>query len=52
VPFFPWTPLAAVLTSAYLMLQLPALTWRRFVVWLVIGLVIYFGYSVRRSRLN
>jgi basic amino acid/polyamine antiporter, APA family len=30
----------------------PWKTWRRFVVWLVIGLVIYYFYGFRRSRLN
>ena len=34
------------------MLSLPVLTWIRFVVWLAIGLVIYFLYSVRHSRLR
>jgi preprotein translocase subunit SecG len=35
-----------------LMLSLPVLTWIRFFVWLVIGLVIYFLYSVRHSKLQ
>jgi APA family basic amino acid/polyamine antiporter len=35
-----------------LMLSLPVLTWIRFFVWLAIGLVIYFLYSVRHSRLR
>jgi len=35
-----------------LMLSLPVLTWIRFFVWLVIGLVIYFLYSVRHSKLR
>ena len=34
-----------------LMLQLPHIAWYRFVGWLVIGLVIYFAYGVRTSRL-
>ncbi len=49
-PLVPWVPLGAILTSGYLMMKLPALTWIRFVVWLAIGLAIYFGYGVRRSR--
>jgi APA family basic amino acid/polyamine antiporter len=51
-PFVPWVPLAAVVMCLYLMLQLPALTWWRFVLWLAGGLVIYFSYSVRHSRLR
>jgi APA family basic amino acid/polyamine antiporter len=34
------------------MLSLPVMTWIRFVVWLAIGLVIYFLYSVRHSKLR
>jgi len=33
------------------MVKLPALTWERFVIWLVVGLGIYFLYGKRRSRL-
>jgi basic amino acid/polyamine antiporter, APA family len=51
VPLFPWVPLGAVATSGYLMFQLPKVTWVRFVVWLFVGLIIYFSYSVWRSRL-
>jgi basic amino acid/polyamine antiporter, APA family len=52
VPFYPWVPLGAVLTSGYLMLALPPLTWARFFVWLALGLIVYFGYGIRRSRLG
>ena len=34
------------------MLSLPVLTWIRFVVWLILGLFIYFFYSVSHSRLR
>jgi APA family basic amino acid/polyamine antiporter len=50
-PWVPWVPLLGVLSCGYLMLQLPWLTWVRFVVWLFLGLVIYFFYSLDRSRL-
>jgi APA family basic amino acid/polyamine antiporter len=42
----------AVLASFYLMLNLPAATWLRFVIWMVIGFVVYFLYGQRNSRLN
>ncbi len=50
-PGVPVVPVLAVLASFYLMLNLPAATWIRFVVWMVIGLVVYFAYGARRSRL-
>jgi APA family basic amino acid/polyamine antiporter len=34
------------------MLSLPVMTWIRFVVWLAIGLLIYFLYSVRHSKIR
>jgi len=52
VPFVPVFPILGVLLCVVLMLSLPVMTWIRFVVWLVIGLVIYFLYSVRHSNLR
>jgi basic amino acid/polyamine antiporter, APA family len=34
------------------MLQLPMLTWIRFGVWLALGMVVYFLYGVRHSRVR
>jgi len=54
-PFMtPWSPLIpalGVISCGILMFALPSTTWVRFVVWLAIGLVIYFSYSIRHSRL-
>ena len=44
-------PLGA-LSALYLMYSLPPTTWIRLLVWFVIGLVIYFGYSIRHSKLR
>src|SRR6476659_1835741 len=52
VPFVPIFPLLGVLMCLALMLSLPVMTWIRFVVWLGIGLLIYFLYSVRHSKLR
>ncbi|MFJ8309503.1 MULTISPECIES: amino acid permease [unclassified Streptomyces] len=49
-PLVPWVPAAAVAASLWLMLNLPAETWIRFAVWMVIGVVIYFAYGRRHSR--
>jgi APA family basic amino acid/polyamine antiporter len=51
-PFVPWVPLFAVIMCTYLMVQLPRVTWERFVIWLAIGLLIYFIYGVRHSILQ
>ena len=51
-PLVPLIPLGAVVSCAYLMLQLPLATWIRFVVWLAIGLIFYFLYGVHRSKLR
>ena len=48
----PLVPAFGVLASAFLMFQLHWETWPRFGVWLVIGLVIYFGYGRRHSLMN
>ena len=50
VPLSPVLPIIGILFCLYLMSQLPLTTWVRFVVWLVIGLAIYFLYSRRHSR--
>jgi basic amino acid/polyamine antiporter, APA family len=43
---------AGAATSIFLMFGLPADTWVRLAVWLVIGLAIYFSYGVRHSRIT
>jgi len=52
VPMVPLFPLLGVLLCFILMLSLPLETWGRFVIWLGIGLCIYFLYSVRHSKLG
>src|SRR5437764_7956991 len=52
VPFVPVFPILGILLCLVLMLSLPVMTWIRFVVWLAIGLLIYFLYSVRHSKLR
>jgi APA family basic amino acid/polyamine antiporter len=51
-PWVPFVPLASIVTCVFLMIQLPRITWLRFVVWLAIGLVLYFLYGFRHSRLK
>jgi APA family basic amino acid/polyamine antiporter len=51
-PLVPWVPLLAILSCGYLMAELPRITWIRFVLWLAVGLVFYYLYGFRHSRLN
>ena len=43
-------PLGAI-SALYLMISLPERTWIRLLIWFVIGMFIYFGYGVHKSRL-
>jgi APA family basic amino acid/polyamine antiporter len=45
-------PVLGLLTNLYLMAQLGITNWMRFGIWLVIGLVIYFSFGIRKSRLK
>jgi basic amino acid/polyamine antiporter, APA family len=45
-------PAFGVLSSLFLILQLQWQTWVRFLIWLVIGLVIYFAYGRKHSLLS
>jgi APA family basic amino acid/polyamine antiporter len=51
-PLMPVLPIAGAIACFALMTFLPGVTWIRFVVWTALGVAIYFGYSMRRSRLN
>ena len=52
VPFVPVFPLIGAALCIWLMTYLPADTWWRFGIWLVVGLVVYFAYGRARSRLR
>jgi APA family basic amino acid/polyamine antiporter len=48
---FSTLPVAGILTNLYLMTELGSSNWLIFVIWLAIGLVIYFSYGYRKSKL-
>ena len=52
VPFGPVVPVLGVVTCFAIMAALDGLTWIRLMVWLLLGLVVYFGYGRRHSRLQ
>ena len=47
VPFVPVFPIIGTLLCIYLMIDLPLDTWGRFLIWMALGLVIYFIYGMR-----
>jgi len=51
-PGVPLLPIAAIIACVWLMLNLTALTWIRFLIWMAIGVVIYFLYGRRHSLLG
>lgn len=52
VPFVPLVPILAVLSCLWLMLNLSVETWLRFIVWMALGIVIYFAYGRRHSMMG
>src|SRR5580698_9909479 len=50
VPFVPLLPGLSIVCCLILMMGLPLLTWIRFIVWLAIGLVVYFVYSRHQTE--
>jgi APA family basic amino acid/polyamine antiporter len=51
-PLSPFLPAIGIVLCGYLMKSLPLVTWYRFLAWLVLGLIIYFGYSSRKSLIG
>ena len=49
-PFVPWVPLAGTLACIIQMIALPGVTWVQFIIWMILGCFIYFGYSVKHSK--
>ena len=51
-PLVPLVPILGILSAVYLMSRLTLVTWTVMIVWLLIGLVIYFGYSMKHSKVQ
>jgi APA family basic amino acid/polyamine antiporter len=51
-PLVPFVPLAGIGACLYLMLGLPVDTWARLIVWMVLGIAIYFFYGRRHSKVQ
>src|SRR5712675_1709299 len=50
VPMVPWFPLISIILCGGLMTGLTVITWLRFIIWLILGLLIYLFYSRHRSE--
>ena len=51
-PLVPLVPILGIVSALYLMTRLARITWIVMIVWLLIGLVIYFTYSVKHSKVQ
>ena len=52
VPLYPALPVISGLLCLFMMTQLSKETWLASLAWFVLGLIIYFGYGIRHSRMN
>jgi basic amino acid/polyamine antiporter, APA family len=52
MPMVPLLPALSALVAFVLMLGLPRATWERLIIWMAVGIVFYFAYGYRRSRLR
>jgi APA family basic amino acid/polyamine antiporter len=51
-PLVPWIPLLGILFNGYMMYKLGWINWARLLIWLVVGLVVYFAYGSKHSRVR
>lgn len=51
-PFVPVLPILGVIVCLLLMAGLPVESWERLAIWLALGLIIYFAYGLKNSKLN
>ena len=52
ITIYAFDPLLGILTCGYMMYNLPLSTWTRLLLWMAVGLLIYFSYSKSHSRIG
>jgi APA family basic amino acid/polyamine antiporter len=51
-PWVPVVPILGILFNGYMMYKLGWINWARLIIWLIIGLIVYFTYSVKHSKVR
>lgn len=51
-PLMPVIPLLGVISCAWLIMHLNPVTWWRFIIWMILGFMVYFNYSRKHSKLH
>ena len=51
-PWVPLVPILGVISNGYMMYKLGWVNWARLIIWLAIGLVVYFSYGQKHSRVQ
>ena len=51
-PLVPLVPILGIISAVFLMSRLPLITWEVMIGWLLFGLMIYFGYSIKHSKVQ
>jgi APA family basic amino acid/polyamine antiporter len=51
-PWVPFVPVMGILFNGYMMYKLGWINWARLIIWLIIGMVVYFTYSRKHSRVQ
>lgn len=51
-PLVPWVPIGGIVACGLMIFGLGWPNWSRLIVWLIVGIIIYFGYSAKHSRLR
>lgn len=51
-PLVPLVPILGIVSAVFLMSRLALITWAVMIIWLLVGLVIYFTYSIRHSKVQ
>ncbi len=51
-PLVPWVPLMGIVVCLIMMSSLPRESWERLVIWMAIGIAVYFGYGRKHSKVG